>query len=339
MKRILTVYTGGTICSVSGNEGRELDLQVAKREITANFFESESEYAKLTELFEDSLFPCDMLTLSENMTLSKLEKIAVHVKGFFLDRYQGVIIMHGTDTLAYSAAFMSLLFSDTPVPIMMVSGNMPPMQSESNANANFRAAVELIMQGIAPNVYVPYRNSDGKIYVHLGARIMQCRNYSYDFFSAGKMLSAFSKELFFRCSEYSMRRSKVAFTTRFCEGVKLIHSYTGLDYSEIRLDATKAVVHSSYHSGTVCVEGDCHSILYLAEKCKQREIPLFVAPCKLGEEQYSSTYKMARSGLVTILDMTTEMAYAKLIVGLSCGFIGEELKDFMLSRINNEFIS
>ncbi len=340
MTKILTVYTGGTICTQAGEEGRTLAPEIAKRALLANFSRSGSKYARLCkELFEDSDIPEGYQTLSENMTLEKLNRIIEHLRSFDMSKYAGVIIMHGTDTLAYSAALLAVLFSDSPIPIMMVSGDMPPMEAESNANANFRAAAELIMSAIAPNVYVPYRNSDGEIYLHLGSRIMQCASYTQDFFSAGQTLSVSSKELFSKCAEYSKRRKSVKLPIRLCDGIKLLHPYTGLDYSDICLDRTKAVVHSSYHSGTVCVEEDSHSILYFAQKCNERGIPLFVAPCKLGAEQYSSAYKMVKSGLVNILDMTTEMAYAKLTVGISYGLVGEKLNDFMFSEINNEFVT
>ena len=339
MKKILTVYTGGTICTQAGEEGRTLAPEIARRALLTNFSRSGSKYARLCkELFEESDIPEGYQTLSENMTLEKLNRIIEHLRSFDMSKYAGVMIMHGTDTLAFTAAIVSILFAATPVPVMLVSGDRPPADKSSNANANFRAAVELIMSAIAPNVYVPYRNSDGEIYLHLGSRIMQCANYTQDFFSAGQALSVSSEELFSKCTEHSRRREGVNFPIRLCDGIKLLHPYTGLDYSDICLDRTKAVVHSSYHSGTVCVEEDSHSILYFAQKCHERGIPLFVAPCKLGAEQYSSAYKMIKSGLVNILDMTTEMAYAKLTVGISYGLAGQKLNNFMFSEINNEFV-
>lgn len=183
MKKILTVYTGGTICSSPEDGQRKLNSTIAKRALICNYAASDSEYAPLTEsLFADSGFDTEHQTLSENMTPARLSCILNHISGFSQKDYSGIIVMHGTDTLAYTAALFAFAFSNTGIPVMLVSGNRPPMDEKSNANANFRTAVELIMKNIAPNVYVPYRNSDGNTYLHLASTLMSCNNFSEDFF-------------------------------------------------------------------------------------------------------------------------------------------------------------
>lgn len=354
-KGILTVYTGGTICTQAGEEGRELAPELAKRALLANFSRSRSEYAKLCgTLFIDSDIPEDYQTLSENMTLEKLNRIIEHLRSFDMSEYFGVIIMHGTDTLAFSAAILSVIFATVPVPVMLVSGDRPPTDSGSNANANFRAAVELIMKGIAPGVYVPYRNSDGKIYLHLGSRIMQSANYSDDFFSFDKMCISkmrYIRKALKKCAELSLNVKSaegidLSVYRPLKEGALLVYPYTGLDYKELSLKNIKGVIHRTYHSGTVCLERNkkeesysSRSVLYLADRCSEADIPLFIAPCKLSGEQYSSAFDLKDSSNAVFLDMTAEMAYAKLTVGISYGLYGKELEGFMLNRINNEFIS
>ena len=346
-KKILTVYTGGTICTAPTAQGRELSPAVAKRALLLRFSESNSPFARhCEELFVDSCMPSEYQTLSENMTLSKLERIIEHIKSFDLESYRGVIILHGTDTLAFSSAMLSFAFCDTQVPIMLVSGNRPPMDNESNANANFSAAAELIMKGIAPNVYVPYRNSDGSVYLHLGSSLMQCANYSEDFFSAPNRSFVLDDAILENCAEISSKRKKINTPQKLDGKALLLYPYTGLDYARISLDGICGIIHGSYHSGTVCIERNdesgeysTRSILYLADRCKRAEIPLFVAPSRLDTEQYSSVYDLCKNSEATLLDMTAESAYAKLILGISNGYFGKELKRFMLEEINNEFIT
>ena len=185
MKKILTVYTGGTIGCAPVDGQRELNTELAKRYIALRFSQSDSQYAGISsQLFEDSCL--EDQTLSENMTLNKLQGIIEHLRQFDLSQYAGVMIMHGTDTLAYTAALLSMLLCDTPVPVMLVSGAKPPMVEGTNANANFRTGAELICSGIAPNVYVPYMNADGVMRLHLGSRLLQSANFSEDFISAGE---------------------------------------------------------------------------------------------------------------------------------------------------------
>lgn len=344
-KKILTVYTGGTICTSPTPQGRELSPALAKRALLLGFSQSNSTYSKYCEeLFEDSAIAEECQTLSENMTLPKLWSIIEHIRGFDLNEYRGVIILHGTDTLAFSSAMMSFVFSGTPVSIMIVSGNRPPMDVRSNAIANFTAAVELIMNGIAPNVYVPYRNSDGVSYLHLGSALVQCSEYSEDFFSASNKSFLTSDEVLFeKCLTLSKKRVSLDIPVCLPGKAVLVYPYTGLDYRHIRLSGVKGCVHGVYHSGTVCVGRNnvtesysTSSALYFAKRCKRRGIPLFLAPTRLDSEQYSSLYDLANSSDAVLLDMSTEAAYAKLVLGISKRLGREELKNFMKSEINNE---
>lgn len=356
MKKILTVYTGGTICCAADGEKRGLSPVLAKRALLADFAASSSPFAHMTDdLFEDSMFDTKNQTLSENMTVEKLRCIINHIKTFDFDKYSGIIVMHGTDTLAFSASLFSFVFCCSKVPIMLVSGNRPPLDPLSNAGANFRTAVELILNGISPNVYVPYKNSDGNIYLHLGCRIMQCTNYCEDFFSAPERqgflvqngtLSQTDSKICTLISDAQNCHKFTDYNDAFIyDGVIAVNPYTGLDYSHISLDGIKAVVHVTYHSGTVCVERNCeneeyssNSILYFADKCKNAGIPLFIVPSKLDGDQYSSVFDAVKNGGITPVNMTFESAYTKAIYGVSLGLCGDNLIDFMTGNICNEIL-
>jgi len=339
MKKILTVYTGGTICSAPTGECRELSPKIAKRALLRKFAESSSPYALFaTELFEDSDLPEEYMTLSENMTLSRLSGIIEHIKSFDAEKYSGIIVMHGTDTLAFTAAFFAFVFANTKIPIMLVSGNRPPMDEKSNAADNFSAAVSLIAEGISPNIYVPYKNSDGKIYVHLGSNIMQCGDFSEDFFGADVKKTFLLGEAIppqrRTANENELNLQDVS------DKVLIIRPYTGLNYSRISLDGIKAVLHGSYHSGTVCVSAESDfSALSFAKRCDKSGIPLIIAPSRLDENQYSSAFELSENSNSLLLNTTLEAAYAKLILGLSQGLDGASLSTFMLTEINNELIT
>lgn len=346
--KILIVYTGGTICSFLGDHSRELNVDRAKSVIIDNFENGDSKFAHLAaELFEDSRLTVN--TLSENMTLAKQNSIIANIRSFDLEQYKGVIVLHGTDTLAYTASLLSLIFCNSPVPIMMVSANRPPNDPLSNANDNFKTATELILNGIAPNVYAPYRNSDGVIYVHIASTLIQCANFSEDFYNA-------SKERVFPagnvdhsvCKSLSDSRSDIANiypSNLIGDSVLYVHPYAGLDYSRIDLTGIKSIVHGTYHSGTVCVErgtetedySEC-SILYFAEKCRTLGIEIFMAPCVLDGDQYSSVYDAVQNGGITPLNMTVEAAYAKALLGISLGYDKTKLHEFMLLDISGEII-
>ena len=347
MKKILTVYTGGTIGCAPRDGQRELNTELAKRYIALRFSQSDSQYACLSHsLFEDSCLSSQ--TLSENMTLPKLQAIIDHLRSFDLAEYAGVMIMHGTDTLAYTAALLSMLFCTAPVPIMLISGAKPPMVEGTNANINFRAGAELIMSGIAPNVYVPYMNADGTLHLHLGSRIMQSANFSDDFVSAGESIDLTDCDVMHdTCRKLSEARRPAPFGTdvRLDNGLLYITPYTGLDYGRLSLDGVGAVVHGTYHSGTFCVERSVEgegysslSVLHLAARCKERDVPVFAAPCTLGDGQYSSVFDGVQNGGIVPLSMTRECAWAKALLATSAKMSGKELTEYMLKPLSNEIL-
>lgn len=178
--KILLILTGGTICSF-GNAGgmhRDVDSAKAKVRLLQQFEESDCEFAE--QEFEVVTI---LDTLSENMTVPKWNELIAFLKQKALSSYRGIIVAHGTDTLAYTAALLSLVLSGVERPVFLVSSQLPLDQAGANGSVNFRDSVELICHGIAAGVYVVYRNSDGKSYLHLGSHLESCRDYSDDFFS------------------------------------------------------------------------------------------------------------------------------------------------------------
>ena len=336
MKPILLVLTGGTICSFGDeyNKNRDVDVKKARRLILENFEKSDSKYKN--QEFETEYI---LDTLSENMTIAKWNQLIEFFDGIDFEKYSGVIIAHGTDTLAYTACLVSLYFLGKNLPVFLVSSQLPLSSSHANGNENFKVAVSLINEGVHKGAFVPYRNSDGKMYLHIASKLHQCRPYSEDFFSRGYIeinmeepqdisenviisinnaaeknedeimnYKSRFKEIFNSQSETDRKVLK--------EDVLMVEPYVGLDYGRLNLDGLRGVVHSLYHSSTACVErsnpGESYtsnSILYLIDQCKKRNIPVIVTPCYENENDYISGADMIKSGAVPVYGLTTEMVY------------------------------
>ncbi len=375
MKEILIIHTGGTIGCESNKEHRKMrsdTVKKAKRLLIDNFEKSSSQYACFADLLADANFDEEKTTLSESMYPEKLCEIISHLNSFDFEKYAGVIVLHGTDTLAFSAALFSFIYCNIKVPMIFVSGNRPPDDKASNANVNFKTAVELIWQGISPNVYAVYRNSDGIVRLYLASTLMQCPNFSEDFVAAWnknvfEMRNSHEKSLFEECGGDVFKKCKALCDSRnvteennavksfaFKNKILLIRPFTGLDYCvylsclENANSEYLGVVHGTYHSGTVSLPGfvynntdemySSYSVLCLLEMCKKRNLPLYIAPSTLGSEQYETmTVVNSQSGAV-LLNMTTEAAYAKLMVALNCGLYGEKLEKYMKTNIANEML-
>lgn len=344
MKKVLIVATGGTIGSSLYEGCRRLNPEMAKSTLLDNYFKNGG--TRRISDFTDSGF--DEKTLSENMTVEKQIKIAEHIRSFDLSDFSGVIVLHGTDTLDFTAALFSLLFCHITVPMILVSGNRPPEDEKSNATANFSAAVRLIEEGIAPNVYAAYRNSDGIIRLYLGKYLLGCGDYSEDFFIAeNKGVFALDKNYHLsptdiaEINELSISRpthlGALMDTVHSLDAnVLLVRPYVGLDYSRISLDGVEGIVHGAYHSGTLCVDDrdERFSAIAFSKRCKERGIPFYLAPCKLDEEQYETAFAAARSNIIPLYT-NTSTAYYKLLIALSSDLKEDELSRLMSLPINN----
>ncbi|MBQ7040030.1 MAG: hypothetical protein IJN39_05625, partial [Clostridia bacterium] len=176
------------------------------------------------------------------------------------------------------------------------------------------------------------------------SNIMQCGNFTENFYGADerKNIEVESyKSVLNLCRVFTKKGIQLNLN-ELKGSVLYVSPYTGLDYAKIDLEGTDAVVHGSYHCGTVCVESDAEnprcSFLWFADECERRGVPLFIAPSELGSDQYSSVYKLKSSCKAELLNMTVESAYTKAIAGVSCGFTGNALTDFMKKEINFEMI-
>lgn len=359
--RILLILTGGTICSFVNEKGeRDSDAERAQTLIVSNFRASGSALASENRTCFDVKMPLDIL--SENMTTTHWNTLISAMKGYDYSAYDGVIILHGTDTLAYTAALLSMLMAGTKIPVFLVSSQLPPYEAEANGNANFRAAVELIANGIEPNVYAVYRNAEiiggekkHAMYLHLGSHLLQCGDRSDNFYSIDMAEisdeDAIFEGSFFRNRDESSCRPTDVMPLFDCGElspcVLKIAPYVGINYDWFSFEGVKAVLHGTYHSCTMAVDpykDDApftnHAVLSLKKRCDEAEpsIPLFFEPCSKEAYKYATTGIALRSGAKAIWQTTSETAYIKLLLGCSNGLAGDALEKYLNTETNGEFI-
>lgn len=351
--RILVVLTGGTICSApkaEQNNKSQSNATEARQHILADFKASSSPFTDTVEFETLALVP-DIL--SENMTVDAWNRLLALLRTVEWENYDGVILLHGTDTLAYTASLLSMLLAGAPIPTVMVSSQLPLMrkrtdgveekETRTNGYANFRAAVELIENGIAPNVYAVYRNMDGRMLLHYGAHLCQCPNYSNDFHSYDEVELTDTENARFAGRAFGGSSFYLDKIANLSPDVLLLSPYVGLDYSHLGLDGIHAVVHGTYHSDTVCVERkerdenySSQSVLSLLDRCKHADIPLLLAPCDKDAYAYASTGDAIAHGASYIPHTTVEAAYAKTLIGTALGYRGDALSHFLRAEINHE---
>lgn len=148
MKRLLVIGTGGTISCVNTDLG--LSPLVDIKELI-----EKSGYHGIAELSCEQLFSLD----STNMLPTHWEKLALRIRERY-DEFDGFVITHGTDTMAYAAAALSCLIQNSRKPIVF-TGSMRPLTAEnSDAPSNLRNAVKFAADDRAFGVHIVF---DGMI--------------------------------------------------------------------------------------------------------------------------------------------------------------------------------
>ena len=165
-KKILLLTTGGTIASVPGGEGLEPHRSgVMEREL-----EQLRTYYDITVQ--------DVMCLdSSNMTPEEWQLIARHV---FENRaaFDGIVISHGTDTMAYSASAVTFMLPDIDLPVVFTGSQLPLADMLSDGPDNLRTAFAMAASGHS-GVFLAF---DRK--VMLGCRAVKVRASGFSAFES-----------------------------------------------------------------------------------------------------------------------------------------------------------
>ncbi len=331
--KILVIFTGGTIGSTVSNGYISTD---------------DSKTYKLIEMYKSSCkrhvdfeFAEPYTLLSENLTGEHLTALGGCLLEQITHGYDGIIITHGTDTIQYSAAAMSYLFSNAQLPIMFVSSNFVLDDPAANGLDNFSHAVDFIAEKQGKGVFVIYRNNDNVIYVHRGTRLLPHLPYSDDLFSiAGQYYGSYQEGNFAANPAYRGSKSNSIYTlalpTDWNSGILRIFPYPGMEYPSL-LSNTQAILLDSYHSGTIC--SITPNMTAFCEDAGTKNIPIFLTGADGGID-YDSV-KMWKQLQITTLPQASPIAmYVKLWMAMQSEALLETvaLEKIMLTPISDDIV-
>lgn len=336
--KILLVFTGGTIGSTV-SEGTIDTSGNAPFKLLHLF---EQNYPEHQQLHFDTLQPLQIL--SENLSPAAWPIIITAIEAADPSQYDGIIITHGTDTLAYSAAALSFYFHALKQPILLVSSNYPLDDDRANGLDNFICAVEFIRQHITTGVFVPYRNPQQTMQVHQGNRLACSLQLSGDFFSIqGNSAMRFEEGDFVKLTP-SAKQPEISIaplTANFSDRILMIKPYPGLDYRHFDLENVDAVLHDLYHSGTACASlqwGAQHSLIEFIKHCKAGNVPIYLAPAIHSPDAYQSTLTLLEHGAQMLWNLSIEAVYVKLALAYGNFTDQQQILAFMTNDIAGEHI-
>ncbi|MCD7736364.1 MAG: asparaginase, partial [Lachnospiraceae bacterium] len=167
MKKILILNTGGTLSAVKSEKGlvpgiRSGDIMDELRMISKNLI---LEYEDFCSVDSSNIFPDDWSALAK-----RIAEVC--------EAYQGIVVIHGTDTLAYTSSMLSFMLQGIPIPVVVTGSQLSIAHPVADALENCRGAVHMAANGF-PGVFVVFNRK-----VILGCRASKVRTMSFDTFES-----------------------------------------------------------------------------------------------------------------------------------------------------------
>lgn len=315
MAKILIVLTGGTIGSISNGEIIDVDEKASLLLI--------DKYCEKYGKGDDFTLVQPLNIASENLEPKHWETMINFIFEYNINGFDGVIITHGSDTLSYSSAMLSMCLCHLPIPIVLIASNYIVLDERSNALNNFRSAVSII-KCFSRGAFTVFGDRIGKSRVFLPTRILEADGLTDNFQSFGGKELGFVNGEKFEFTEFSINPTKAEIESprkpilngklKLNKKVVFIRPYPGLDFSKIAVgEDTGAVLLMTYHSSTARTAGK-GSVLTLIENCHKRGIDVYCTPCKNKNEHYKSSAELIKAGCLPIYSTSPESSYAKLLL-------------------------
>lgn len=301
--KLLFIFTGGTIGSVT------VDGVISPAEGTPYLLLEKYSEKHPVDFTYDTLVALN--ELSENFTGMHITKIITDVLAHAKD-YDGIVITHGTDTLAYTASALGYALGNESVPVCLVSSAYPLEDARENGVENLFGAISLLRLGTEKGVFVPYQNEKGgEVTVHRATRLSSPLAFLHQIYSVGDLPygsvdgdGVFRKNPDFSEFSDALPSPEWRSLRERSHGILRIHPAPGMIYPPLP-DVPRAVLFDTYHSGTI--EGKGHAIHAFLRAAQKNGVPLFVT----GNATYESARIFDEYGVLR-LPISPIAAYMKL---------------------------
>ncbi len=299
------------------------------------------ELADICNLQTEKLFA----VFSENMGPDQYKKLAVAIGKEIEKGIDGIVIGHGTDTLHHTAAALSFMIQNSPIPIVLVGSQRSSDRPSSDAALNLiHATTTAATSDIAEVLVCMFGpTSDEYGLLHRGTRVRKMHSsYRSTFRTIGDVpLATVTRDGVVPIKKnYNHRRKdrKVKILPYFEEKVALIYYYPNM-----QPDMIYSLIDNGYKGIIIAGTGLGHvnKPLYPAiKKCREKGIPVYMTVQTLWGFVHMFVYDTGRDlmsyGIIPAENMLPEVAYIKLGWALGQTDDIEKVKELMLTPIAGE---
>ncbi|HEC80184.1 MAG TPA: Glu-tRNA(Gln) amidotransferase subunit GatD [Firmicutes bacterium] len=282
---------------------------------------------------------------SENMGPEQWKTTALAIKEEVEKGVDGIVIGHGTDTMHHTAAILSFMVQDSPVPIVMVGSQRSSDRPSSDAAFNLRTAVNVAANSDIAEVVVSMFGPTSDLYclIHRGTRVRKMHSsYRSTFRTIGDVPLAMASPDYIKPlrHDYLKRNNErqIKVVPVFEERVSIVYYYPNM-----HPDIIDSLIDNGYRGIVIAGTGLGHvnKPLYDAlSRAQDAGVAIYMTVQTLWGYVHMYVYETGRDimarGVIPAENMLPEVAYVKLGWALGQTDDLDEVRKIMLTPINDE---
>ncbi len=331
-KKICILHTGGTIGMTRSSHGYAPKAGYLEKEL-----------AKIGDLYAEEMpkyefYELSPLLDSSNMAVAEWNRIGERVAELY-ESFDGFVILHGTDTMAYTAAALSFMLENLRKPVILTGSQIPLCEVRSDGRDNLLTSLMIAADGVVREVCLYF---GGKLLRGNRATKMSADGLAaFDSPNLTPLAEAGINIRYLPIPPPPCRENEFNFVPFTEVPIGVLKVFPGINFSlfdAVMTEKLKGVVLETFGAGNIPGEGNAllpiirqafrtGALITVCSQCPQGTVSLGA---------YAASAELVEAGAVSGYDMTTEAAVAKLYYLFSKGYSKELIKEKMETDICGE---